>query len=274
MSDAESGEKGLIYLYCVTERKPALSCVVALAEAPVVVCHRGLFAVVSAVTGEEFGEEGLKKHLSDFEWVKEKANIHNKVIEGVMKGGAVVPFKLGTIFKTDANLQGWLEKYEEGLKNLLSALHGKEEWGLKLYCDISKLQSFLGAQDKEVAQMDKEIAASSAGKGFLLKKKRDELLSVLVDKKLNEYGQGVYDKLLAMSVRARINKLLPREVTERSDDMILNAAFLVDGVALGNFIRATSDFKEKYRSSGLSFDCTGPWPPYNFCVLSEKQHGG
>ncbi len=268
MSDARSGEKGLIYLYCVTDREPAPGHV-----APVVVCHHGLYAVVSAVTGEEFGEDGLKKHLSDFEWVKVKANIHNKVIEGVMEAGAVVPFKLGTVFKTDANLRGWLEKYEEGLKNLLSELDGKEEWGLKLYCDIGKLRAFLGTQDKEVAQMDKEIAASSAGKGFLLKKKRDELLDVLVDKKLNEYGQEMYDRLCALSMRARINKLLPREVTERNDDMILNAAFLVDKNELGGFINATNDFKDRFSSSGLSFDCTGPWPPYNFCALSEKQHG-
>ncbi|MEI6633065.1 MAG: GvpL/GvpF family gas vesicle protein [Chlamydiota bacterium] len=274
MSAVESGKKGLIYLYCVAEREPAPVLVPGLAAAPVAVCHHGLYAVVSAAAETEFGEEGLKKHLSDFEWVKTKATIHNTVIGEVMKGGAVVPFKLGTIFNTDANLRSWLEKYEEELEDLLHELHGREEWGLKLYCDTGTLRSFLGAQDKEAAQMDKEIASSSVGKAFLLKKKRDEALTILVDKKLNEYGQEIYARLCALSVRARINKLLPREVTERNDDMILNAVFLVDRNAVGGFIDATKDFKDRFSSPGLSVDCTGPWPPYNFCELSEKHHGG
>jgi len=273
MSFAGASEKTLIYLYCISDRKPALSYEADLADTPVVVCHHDLCAVVSGVTEEEFGEKGLKKYLSDFEWVKEKANIHNKVIDAVMKRVTVVPFKLGTIFKTIANLQIWLEQYDGELKNLLTALDRKEEWGLKLYCDTDKLRIFLGAQDKEVKQMDEEIAVSSVGKAFLLKKKRDELLNVLIDKKLNEYGQEVYVKLCALSIHARINKLLPREVTERNDDMILNAAFLVDKVALGDFISATNNFKDRFSPSGLSLDCTGPWPPYNFCELSEKGEG-
>ncbi len=268
-----SGEKGLVYLYCVTGKEPSPAPLPGLPAPPFALRHRQLHAVASEAAEEEFGEEGLKKHLPDLEWVKEKAAIHNQVIEEIMKGGAVIPFQLGTVFKNRANLRTWMKKYRGELEDLLIELDGKEEWGLKLYCEIGGLRSFLAAGDGEIAGIDKAIAAASAGKGFLLKKKRDGLLDRLVEKKLNDYGQEAYDRLRALSARARINKLLPREVTERGDDMILNAAFLVDRAAMNDFIKAANDFKDRSGSAGLFFDFTGPWPPYNFCALAEKKDG-
>ena len=56
-----------------------------------------------------------------------------------------------------------------------------------------------------------------------------------------------------------------RHVTERMDDMILNAAFLVEQDKLSAFIREIEILKNQYEGTGFLFDCTGPWPPYNFC---------
>ena len=56
----------LIYSYCVTNKKPDLPgrfyCV----------RHRGLYAVASIVSKEDFSEEGMKRNLADLAWLKAK----------------------------------------------------------------------------------------------------------------------------------------------------------------------------------------------------------
>ncbi|MBI5287017.1 MAG: GvpL/GvpF family gas vesicle protein, partial [Deltaproteobacteria bacterium] len=96
-----------------------------------------------------------------------------------------------------------------------------------------------------------------------------------VNKRINELGQESFELFKGLSCEARINKLLPKEVTEKEDDMVLNSAFLVDKDKVSEFIHAVDDLKTRYNDKGFDFDCTGPWPPYNFCNLSkEKEQSG
>jgi len=261
----------LIYLYCVTNKAPELKEIENLVDRLYFVEHQGLYAVVSKVKESEFDEANLKKNLTDFEWVRAKASIHEKAIEGVMKNACVIPFKFGTIFKTEDNLKTMLEEHLQDFQENLKNLEDKEEWGLKLYCDMEKLKSAIGQEEAEILKMEKEINSSSSGKAYLLKKKKEKLLDIVVNKKLNKFSQDSFERLSKHSIQTRINKLLPKEVTERKDDMVLNAAFLVDKEEVGSFIRVTELLTTTYGESGLFFDCTGPWPPYNFCNLSKEK---
>ena len=73
----------------------------------------------------------------------------------------------------------------------------------------------------------------------------------------------------------KINNILPKEVTEKNEDMVLNAAFLLSNKRISDFENVLAYLKTKYAGKGLIFDCTGPWPPYNFCgSLKEKTSNG
>ncbi len=263
----EAAKKDLIYLYCVTKKVPKLK----EGEGRVYfVYHQGLYAVVSKVKESEFSAENLKKNLANLAWIKSKVNIHEKIIEGVMRDTCVLPFKFGTIFKTEDSLKTMLEKHMGEFKENLENLEGKEEWGVKIYCDIEKLKSTLIKEEAEILKMGKEIASSSPGKAYVLKKKKEELMKEALNRRINEYGQESFEILRGLSIEARINKLLPKEVTERDDEMILNSAFLVDKNRVAEFIQAADGLKVKYKERGLNFDCTGPWPPYNFTTIKEE----
>ncbi len=254
----------LIYLYCITNRKPEPKWD---GYGVYFLNHEGLYGVVSKVPENEFGEENLKKNLSNSEWLKNMACRHEKVIEDVMEDGCVVPFKLATLFKTEDSLMAMLKEHAEELRRNLEDLEEKDEWGVKIYCDMERLKNIFLIDDKEILGIDKEISLSSPGPGkaFLLKKKREELLKNLMDKKINEAVQEFLSGLKQQSLRTRFNRPLPRDVTERMDDMILNAAFLVEKNKLSAFIREIKILKRQYEGMGYSFGCTGPWPPYNFC---------
>jgi len=257
--------KELIYLYCVTDsprswpgdEKYTISC-------------RDFYAVVGKARKTDFGEENLKKNLADFEWLKEKVNIHEQVIENVMKESSVVPFKFATIFNNEDNLIAFLKENEEELGNNLNYFRGKEEWGIKIYCDMAILMKYLGVNNEEILSLKNAINTSPPGKAFFLKKQKEEILIREANKKINEYGQHSFNKLKKYSIQSVINKLLPGEVTEINEDMILNCAFLLDKCLVTPFITAVEELKEQTAGTGFIFDCTGPWPPYNFCKLKKS----
>ena len=261
----------IIYVYCITSKTPDLEEGKNLVDKLYFIDHQGIYAVTGKVKESEFDEEQLKKNLANLDWIKSKASIHEKIIEGVMKHTGVIPFKLGTIFNTEDSLKAMLEEHMQEFKTNLKNLDGKEEWGLKIYCDLEKLKEAIIKEDTEVLKIEEDINSSSPGKAYLLKKKKDEVINNVTNKRLNEYSQLSFDILKGFSLDARINKLLPREVTERKDDMVLNSAFLVDKSNVAKFTRTVDRFKAMYKDKGLDFDYTGPWPPYNFCSISERR---
>lgn len=273
--NTKEAKEDLIYLYCITDKVSKLKEIENLVDKPYFIYYQGIYAIVNKVNESEFGEENLKRNLADLEWIKVKASIHEKAIEGVMKNTCVIPFKFATIFNTEDNLKTMLSQHLEEFKDIFKKLEDKEEWGVKIYCDLEKLKEVIIQEDGEISKLDKEINSSSTGKAYLLKKKKEELLNLAVNKKLNEYGQVSFDRLKEKSTEVRINKLLPKEVTERNDEMILNSAFLINKDKTEDFLNIVENFRTKYTDKGLFFDCTGPWPPYNFCsLLKEKIHNG
>lgn len=261
--------KELIYLYCVGQKEPNLKDLDL--DNIYSIYHQGLYAAVSKVSEDEFSEANLKKNLANLEWIKERATTHEKIIERVMKDACVIPFKFATIFNTEDNLKTMLDEHAQDFKANLNNLEGKEEWGIKIYCDMERLKGSISKEEAGVLKIDKEINSSTQGKAYLLKKKKEELLKDALTKRINEYGQKSFKTLKGLSVEAKINKLLPKEVTEREDDMVLNSAFLVDKDKVSEFVQMADGLKARYTDKGLNFDCTGPWPPYNFCSLPKKK---
>lgn len=266
----KSQEKGLIYLYCLTNKIPKLKEAECLVDNAHFFYYQDLYAVVSSVSADEFSEENLKKNLADLEWIKTKAGIHEKVIETVMKNSCVIPFKFGTIFNTEENLKIMLKKQIREFKDILKYLEDKEEWGVKIYSDLAELEENLIQEDKELLSLSNEIGSASPGKAYILKKKKEDLVKKVVNKKLNEYGQYSFERLKQCAIGSHINKLLPKEVTERKDDMILNSVFLIYKDKVSDFMDILNALKELFENKGLFFDCTGPWPPYNFCRQEAK----
>jgi len=264
-------ENRFVYLYCVTNEEPKLTETEDLVDNLCFFYHRGLYAVTSKVKESKFGEEGLKKNMADLEWVKANASTHEKIIEQVMANADVIPFKFGTLFNTDDSLRAMLEEYSEEFKTILRKLENKQEWGVKIYCDTDKLKESVINNESEILKIEGEIKSSPPGKAFFLEKKKTELLAQEVNRKINEYSQESFQLLEELSFEARINKLLPKEVTEREDDMVLNSAFLVGKNEVGDFINMVDTLKMHYENKEFFIDCTGPWPPYNFCGLSKQK---
>lgn len=249
----------LIYLYCVAEPHSK-----ALPDKVSQVKQEDLVAIVSEVSEEEFGEENLKKNLSRLEWVEAVVRNHESVMESVREQSTIIPFRFPTIFRSQNSLHEFLQTHYDALKNLLENLKGKEEWGAKIYISAEQQQMFL-AESKEIREIDEALKTASAGKAYLLKKKRETLANQNVSKSLQEILDLLYERLKEKSVRAKRNPVLPKAVTEREDEMILNAAFLVESSKREQFLEALEAAKKDFPF--LTVERSGAWASYNFCDL-------
>ncbi|HAS17311.1 MAG TPA: hypothetical protein DDX84_03735 [Nitrospiraceae bacterium] len=274
-------KKDLVYLYCVTDKKPLLK-----EEYPITplykkggikdmhgvysVAHSRLYAVVSKVFEDEFSKENLEKNLNDMKWLKIKVSTHENIIEEVMKENCVIPFKFATLFRTEDNLKACLNEHAEELIENLSYIKGKKEWGVKIYFNMDRLSNFLIKENGEILALDHEIRSSSPGKAFLFRKKKEELIIKMADRMIDRYIQDCINSLNKQSLDICINKLLPKEITDREEKMILNAVFLVKENNVNTFMNTVNRIRRKYEKNGLFVDCTGPWPPYNFCNFYKK----
>jgi hypothetical protein len=257
----------LTYVYCVAALPPE-------AAADIVALPAGkLWAVTVHVSPETFGEAAFKKNLGDLAWVEQHVRHHEAIIERVMQKQVVVPFKFGTIFSSDDNAKKFLNDHAADIEMLLTALNGKEEWGVKLYCEPTAFKTHIARTDAEILRLDAAIQTATAGKSFFLSKKRNDLLDAILQQDLSQQGQIIFDRLATHSVQTRTNRLLPKAVTERTDEMILNAAFLVPKPSVTAFADACAEMQQTYADSGISVELTGPWPPYNFCNFEIKQEG-
>ena len=257
--------KELLYLYCVTKDKPPSCDFADLGIKVQPIYFQGTYALVSSVSPYDFSEDNLKKRLADMSWVEKNIRLHEKVIEEIMKDQAVLPFKFGTIFESETNVEKLLKENNVEFKAVLAHLAGKEEWGLKIYCNTGYFKDALSAGNERIAEIDKEITAAGKGKAYFLKKKKDEIIKGVINEKISEYTKDCFERLKVTAVDTRINNILPKEVTEKQEDMVLNAAFLVNNKRIKDLESVLAYLKAKYTNKGLIFDCTGPWPPYNFC---------
>jgi len=225
---------------------------------------------VKQVSPDEFSEENLKKNFTDLPWIEIHARDHIRIIGEVMQNSTVIPFKFGTLFNSEESLGKFIRNYSGSLTENLKNIKGKEEWSVKIYCNLSLLNQQIGEISKDVLTMEQEILESMPGKAFLLKRKKVELIDKEVQKVMQICGQTCYDELAALSEHTKINNILPKELTERTDDMILNVSCFVNQGRVNELLSVIDELLKKYKSVGFDMAVAGPWPPFSFISIKEK----
>ncbi len=215
----------------------------------------GLAAVVREVPLEEFGEEALRERLNDREWLEREARAHEGVLQSVAAVAPVVPLRFGTIYRDRGEVERMLEERREELLATLERVRGHLELGVKAWVDRARLEIALAAGEEE--------PAAGSGAAYLLQRQREQRLAREVDGRLGELAAEAHERLTAAAVAGVANRPQPRELTGRSETMLLNGAYLVrDG---DEALRAeVAKLAADHGPFGVEYELTGPWPPHNF----------
>jgi len=206
-----------------------------------------LAAVVDSVSLTVFGEEALEEHLNDRAWLETHARAHQEVLQEISLAGPVVPFRFGTIYHEADDVRGMLRARSSELAAALARVRGRVEIGVKAWAGQAPVQP---------------AAAPSTGRAYLEQRLGAQERARAATAQLAEAARDSHLRLLSRAVEGVANRPQPRELTGRDEAMILNGAYLVADV--DPIRHEIEQLATDYGTHGISFELTGPWPPYNF----------
>ncbi|MEW6087319.1 MAG: GvpL/GvpF family gas vesicle protein [bacterium] len=266
-----------LYLYCIREKtddKKAFSTKGIDGENEVFIFgHRELEAVVSKVPLEEFASDKIQKSArEDLNWIKGKAVTHGRIIDEAMKMDdrflSLIPMRFGIIFKDETGLKTSLDKNYPGIMEILERIRGKQEWGLKIYLENKeKFRDEIRRKNTLIKIKEAQISSLPEGAAYFMEEELEDIVSKEMNKELNNIAESIFKDLKEHAVDSVKCKILQRELTGKSETMVLNAAYLVSGEKIGDFKKGIEDLNQKIQMKGFSLRYSGPWPAYNFTSL-------
>lgn len=258
----------VICLYGVVEHTKAPASLAEPTAPPEVRCLPvgELGALIRDVSAQEFGEETLHEHMKDAQWLEEQVWNHARVLEAAMRLGTVIPMKFLTIFKTEESLQESLSALDESLRALFARLQGKEEWGVKSFCDLPVIQEVVEAQDDGVRQLKAQFAGKPSGTAYLMQKQYEELVRRESTLRLAVHLSSISSRLSAVAQEAKFN---PPAQESSPYPMVLNASLLINKTAFSSLENEVNSLRQEYLLRGLAFELVGPFPPYSFSALLQ-----
>ena len=270
-----------LYLYCIrekTENTSAISTKGIDGKGEVYALpFQKLEAIVSKVPLEEFASEEIRrKAQEDLNWIKEKAVIHEEVVEEALKKSGkilnLIPMRFGTIFQDKVRLEETLKKDYSKIMEVLKRIRGKQEWSVKLYLgDREKFKQTIKKTNETIIEKEKEIASLSEGMAFFLEEQLKEVIAKEVEKEVNKTREGVFESLKKQAVTAVKNKILGKELIGRQEPMVLNASYLVLEEKMEDFKKEAEDLNHEMQGKGFFIEYSGPWPAYNFIPLEIRE---
>ena len=255
-----------LYLYGVIDHPEVQAVLEELKTPNMVRCLSigDLGALIRDVAMEEFGEDALKERLKDPKWLEQQLWHHERVLEVAMRSGTAIPMKFLTIFRTEGRLLKSLLALYETLRGLCGKLQGKEEWGVKAFCDLQCIQAVVEAQDDRVKQLKAQLAGKPLGTAYLMRKQLEELVRRESGLRLLVHLDSISCRLSSVVHETKFNPAT-QELTNRQ--MVLNAALLVNKTSVSRLADEVGALRQEYVPHGFEFELVGPFPPYNFSEL-------
>ncbi|MEH7334358.1 GvpL/GvpF family gas vesicle protein [Neobacillus drentensis] len=232
--------------------------------------YKDLAAVITPVNAPNFSQQQIDLLVKDAEWLKEKAFHHHEVIAAIQNNATVLPLSFCTIFQKETTLESFLsEQYNDFYQKLLS-LKSKQEWNVKMFCQTEKALEYVIDHNPAVLELKEKLTLMPKGKQFLMRKKLENLIAAQFEVEHMKWWQEINQELSSIVQDVNLRKNWGKEVTERKDDMIMNADYLVETNNAEQFLNKVQEIEKTYTTLGCTFHVTGPWPPYHFSKMVKE----
>jgi hypothetical protein len=197
---------------------------------------------------------------------RENVFAHEQVNETVMREFTVLPMAFGVLFRTEDDILELLRGTYDALRDVLTKMAGKVEFGLKVNWDRERVIAELEGESEEIGNLKEQITSRASGSTYFARMQLGRLIEGALTERSESYVRDIYAELRDTAVASRANKPI-------GDKMIMNAAFLIERAREAEFDNKVKEIAAKYEGK-LSFKYTGPWPPYNFVHIRLKLERG
>ena len=211
----------------------------------------GLAAAVSELPEDRYGEEQFRTHAEDPLWLEKLATAHHRVLASIARHDDVVPLRMPTLCRSRQSVLELLDDRADVLKDALTSVSGRVEWGVKLYAESRPAE-----QQKVEATSGRDYLGQRMAQG----RARDEERALRGD-----VVRACHEALCAVSVDAAVNAPQDPALSGRQEPMVLNGAYLVTREDETDFLSVfDTQAVGPCREARILAEITGPWPPYNF----------
>jgi hypothetical protein len=226
------------------------------------VAEGAVAGLASKVSLDEFDEARLPERLNDAVWLERKIRAHEQVLERALQSTAVVPFRFCTVYRSEGDLRRFLGERGRELEAVLRSVDGKIELGVKAFVDRDRFAADLIRRNNDARELD-ERAGVGGGRAYLESRRLEQLVAGELEGLAAEVVGEAHTRLLATAEDGMLGAVQSPELSGRTEPMLMNAAYLVP--AGGARLRqAVDELAARYGERGVTFEVTGPWPPYNF----------
>jgi hypothetical protein len=218
-------------------------------------------AAFSEVDATEYGDDGLNDRVRDLEWLTPRAAVHQTVNARLLElAGVVLPLSFGALYRDDDRVREMLREDVPQRRERLRALLGRAEWVVTV---LRGTASDAKDGDGALQDLDREIAQSAPGKGYLLTKRRASVAKEATERADAEAA----DRALGQLVRAS-ERTYREPVAQGGDDVVvLRVSVLASRTNAGAIDGAIAAITADLAPRGYRVRATGPWPAYRFGAL-------
>jgi hypothetical protein len=213
--------------------------------------------IVADVPSNVYAGSVLEPRLSDLEWVSAAGAAHHLVVDALADAGAVVvPFRLLTLFSSEAKAVTTLRAARPVMARAFDRVRGKQEWVLRIgRPDPARVSADMSASNR---------AAPASGTRFLQAKAEARREAAARAQRVKEDAAAAYEALEQLADAAKT-----RPVDEQGT-LLLDAAFLVPPARVEAMRETLTRRAERLLQDGCPVSLTGPWPAYSFASMDAQ----
>ena len=185
---------------------------------------------------------------------------HEAVVEKLMEQFTVLPVRFQTIIDSRDSLLSMIQSYYKDFKDNLARLHNKLEFGIKVIWPADKVKAnIIKVLKKDEQKM--QGSDNSPSKRFIEEKFEEYKIDKEFKAKADKFIKVMDIFFSRFAAERKLEKL-------KTENLLLDAVYLVEKNRENDFREAFEHIKSG--PPGLKYLFSGPWPAYNFVVLSKK----
>ena len=226
----------------------------------------GFRAVVSRLASTFHEEAEGRGDLRDLKWMAARGVQHERVVTWFVDRGGILPAPLLTLYSSRAALEQEADERASLIRNLLERVAPLHEWNLKVSYDRDRFDPRLGEYSADIRALDREIAAATPGRRYLLEQRRIQQEHMIIGEVVETMARDLLDGIGEVAIRKRT---LPHAGEGDRGSVVFGAALLVnpsDSETLRSQLEAVSN---KWEGEGVHLSYSGPWAPYRFLEAHE-----
>lgn len=256
----------LCYLYgVVPARTETLKAPAGIDEGPVeIISGASHAALVTRVSAAEYSPETIAVSAGNVDWVRYRAEAHDRVLNWASDNTRVIPLPMWTMFSDDAAVAEMLAARSSEFDAVLARIADAREYTVRAYVRSAELQSKVSDLSEEFRALEAHAKTASPGQRYLLERKLDKERKETARRIVRQVANDIHAALSAVAKLAARDEVSAGLAASEQGQAILNASYLVPPSSMKEFQKTLTEFVNRYEGSGFTFAFTGPWPPYHF----------